>query len=592
VISVGPATQSGSILPNGTASFTLYVNDSAPSFAGDHVTLSGTQPDGWSYDLSPLAFDISGNSTQLVALTIYAPPDAVPGTSVNLTFTATSNLTGASNAAVVALSVRAPPPPPPQQPPAAPLLTIRASDSSAPAGSNATGDVLLSNADSGKLEVDLSAPGATFETASRVLYPGTDAGVAVTTHVPADAPVGSLIVLTIQATVTTADGHSFPFQTRWNVTVLAPPALPSAGASPGSGNATQGNASSSGPAGPSPPSPPASTPPALPPAPYDLSVTVFPSTIPIAPGMGANATVRLVNTGTQPLHVTLAATAADRWPVSFDAPTVDLAAGVTRDVQMSLTAPADVIAGGTGSGTVTVTGDAGLLRTADFKLSIITPPPRDDSQAAAAVQEPAPPAGPTLGISPATATVVVGLGAVGGAALLVANRPLREKLVWVAVGLYTRLAKPDVLGHPERDRLYKLIEAQPGAHFHALQRELQWNTGTLTYHLRVLERHGFIVDRRDGAYRRFYLQGAAPRKELFSPDAPQGLRADVLEAIRSHHGISQSDLALALSANKQTVNYHVKALERQGIIRVEKRGRDTYLYPATAPGLGPGEVHA
>jgi len=108
----------------------------------------------------------------------------------------------------------------------------------------------------------------------------------------------------------------------------------------------------------------------------------------------------------------------------------------------------------------------------------------------------------------------------------------------------------------------------------------------------VLEKHGFIVDRRDGAFRRFYLQGSAPRKELFSRDAPQGLRAGVLEAVRNRHGISQGDLALALGANKQTVNYHVKALERAGTIRVEKRGRETFLYPTNAPGLGPGEVPA
>lgn len=246
---------------------------------------------------------------------------------------------------------------------------------------------------------------------------------------------------------------------------------------------------------------------------------------------------------------------------------------------MTIAAPEGIPPGGSAQAKVYAVADD-LTRTATFHVRTTLGAPRDTTQTSA-VEAPATPDG-GLPVQGPSVLVVAALAAVGGAAVVVASRPLREKLLWVGAGLYTRLARPDVLGHEDREKLYRLVETQPGIHFHALQRDLGWNTGTLTYHLRVLERHGFVVSRRDGLYRRFYLSGAAPRKEVFENQGPTGLRADVIEAIRNTPGISQSDLALGLGANKQTVNYHVKALERAGTIRVEKRGRDTYLFPGGA----------
>lgn len=581
-IALSPAALSGTIQPNGTAAFQLIVNNSG--LVTDHVTLAGVDknPPAWLYNFTPSSLDINANDQRNVTLVIYAPTDVVAGSNVTLSFVASDSL-GTSNVVRVALDVVSPPPAP--APPSAPKLALSIAPAAGPVGGSAQGSLTLTDADTTDITVRLAASSphawaVSFPAGSeRNTHPNVPVSVPLTAVIPSGTAPGTVEPVTITASV-----GGFSFQVTWNVTALAPAAGSPQDAAPTSG----GGAAPS--AAPGTGTTPASSAPKT--ESYALSVSVLPSTVQVAPGESASAKVRLYNTGTKPLHLALLGNAADNWPLTFEPRTVDLPVGDIIDVQMTLSAPADIFPGGSGSGSVMVQGDSGLLRTSTFKLQIIAAAtPRDTSKAAAATTLP-PVTSPNFSLSPTATGLAIGLGAVGTGALVLARRPAREKLLWLGIGLYTRLARPDVLGHPERERLYRIVETQPGVHFHALQRELQWNTGTLTYHLRVLEKHGFIVDRRDGSFRRFYIQGAAPKKELFNPDAPQGLRADVIEAIRSRHGISQSDLALALGANKQTVNYHVKALERTGVIRVEKRGRDTFLYPTNAPGMGPGEVPA
>jgi len=580
-LALTPASQAGEIKPGANASFVLVLNNSG--FVQDTVSIAGDEknPAHWQYDVKPnITLTVDAGQNVSFAIIIVAPADAQPG-NVTMSFVGTSTTTlMKTNPAAITLTISESVAPTPK--PVPPSLSVSVSPSSAAPGEKAAASIVLANSDPSRLDISISAASphawvVRFPTTNeRRVLQGQSVTVPIEVTVPLNSGPGSIEMVTITATA-----NGFPFRIIWNVTTTGPATSGQAPPTPPTSDTSQPVTSG---ASDPPPTPKQET--------FAISVTILPSTIQIAPGESASAKVRLYNTGTQPLHLSLLGSAADNWPLAFDHRTLDLSPGDTIDAQMTLTAPSGIPAGGTGSGSVMVRDDSGLLRTSTFKLQIMAPAtPRDTSKSSTAV--PLPPAtSPTFSLSPTTTGIVIGLGAVGASALVIAQRKPREKLLWLGIGLYTRLARPDVLGHPERDRLYRIVETQPGVHFHALQRELLWNTGTLTYHLRVLERHGFIVDRRDGNFRRFYIQGAAPRKELFNTDAPHGLRADVLEAIRSRHGISQSDLSLALGANKQTVNYHVKALERAGIIRVEKRGRDTFLYPTNAPGMGPGEVPA
>ena len=55
-----------------------------------------------------------------------------------------------------------------------------------------------------------------------------------------------------------------------------------------------------------------------------------------------------------------------------------------------------------------------------------------------------------------------------------------------------------------RKALMSHVEGQPGIHFRDLLRLSGLGSGTVHYHLYVLEREGFITCRRDGVVKRFY----------------------------------------------------------------------------------------
>jgi len=569
------------VLPGAHAIFALNVSNSL--LLARSVTLSYNLSAGWVGSVTPQNLTIPAGGSANATLDLQAPADAPANATYSFPVTA-SDATGTLASTTVNVTIQAPPPPTPPTPVAPPNLRIQIGHDTGDAGSTVEGQLSLVNGDPGSppLDVDLAIGGLaswhpSFPVSSFArLYAGSPQTVPVAVTIPAEAQNGTqAFAITATATV---QGRSYQFVVVWNVTaVAAPPA-----AQPSS-------------SGPTPVTPaPTTEAPSSPAAPQPNLALSLSDAQDLTPGYSSQETVLVQNTGNVRLHVHLAGSAADgSWRTTLVPNEMDLDAGASRAVVLTIDTPASAASGrdGAAKATVTATTDDGLQRYLPLDLRIPATSPA--SQAQATVAPPTPPgADAAPRVSGAAVALAAGLGAVGAGALVLAHRPWREKLLWVGIGLYTRLARPDVLGHEERERLYQIIEAQPGVHFHALQRELGWNTGTLTYHLRVLEKHGFVVDRRDGLYRRFYLQGTAPRKEVFETAGPQGLRADVLEAVKGRQGLSQTDLALALGANKQTVNYHVKALERQGLIRLEKRGRETFLYPADASASPGREAHA
>ena len=568
------------VLAGENATYAISVTNPALLPRSAQMSLVSALPPGWTFSFSVDPVEVPAGGEGATALTIYVPADAQPQ-SLTIVYEANDG-SNSFRRDEVELTIRAPdaPPSPGTQTLGAPQLRLTASAAdSAPAGSTARGQLTLENVDPARATMTATIALAGSDGWSAFLRAADttrilDFGRPVTLDLFAEVP--ELAENTTKTFTISVAVEGTTFLAHWSVLGIAreatEPSTPGEDGAAATSSPSPSVPTTRGPLGPSGP---------------NLEVLVAPLEIDIPANGEATATVLLSNTGNTPLVVALSGSPPPTWrPIVFTTQSIALAPGERADVPITLYAP-DVPPGGRAAASITATTTNGLARGADFVLTVVAGAPRDTTTAAA-IEAPSTTEG-GLPAAGTTALVVVGLAAVGGAAAFVVNRPLREKLLWGAAGLYTRLARPDVLGHEDREKLYRLVETQPGIHFHALQRDLGWNTGTLTYHLRVLEKHGFMVSRRDGLYRRFYLSGAAPRKEVFENQGPTGLRADVMEAVRNQPGISQSDLALGLGANKQTVNYHVKALERAGTIRVEKRGRDTFLYPAEAPATsGPG----
>lgn len=577
----------------GSAIFHLTVTNGADGVLARDLVLSAEQlPVDWLYSAEPRSLKLQPGQTGNATLTITPGPNATAGGPHDILVLASQNASAVASASNASTTVRVtlvePSEPPQPNDPEPVRLSISARDASGRPGTSVAGSLALLSDDERPLNVELDVIGPAswspdLSLSTRVLYPGQ--GVQYVSLYATVPP--TLVNGTTQDFTVTARTLGETFTTVWTVTVLGEPVTsgPDGDTTDPAGTDATGDEGSVS-TNPSPTAPTQSTLPGL-------RVDIQQRAVDVRLGETGANTVIVDNTGGTPLTVRLEGSAHATWGAfEFVQDTLELAPGAREYVDFTWDVPEDIVALPLSGVRVTArdASDPAFFVTTAFDITLLdaliadAPPAADDTTPAATLGADS----PTIAL-PATWGVAAGMGAVGVGALALARRPWREKFLWGAAGLYTRLARPDVLGHDERERLYRIIEESPGTHFHALQRQLGWNTGTLTYHLRVLERHGFVVSRRDGLYRRFYLQGAAPRKETFT-DGPTGLRADVLEAIRNQHGMSQADLALALGANKQTVNYHVKALERAGTIRVEKRGRETFLYPTTPDTLGANDT--
>lgn len=178
-------------------------------------------------------------------------------------------------------------------------------------------------------------------------------------------------------------------------------------------------------------------------------------------------------------------------------------------------------------------------------------------------QEPVPPGG---GVPPpvalAAVATVVGLG---GAFALFRRDAWRHLVALALAPLYTRLAPSRLLDQEKRESLHRLIGAHPGIHYSDLKRRTGLPAGVLVHHLRTLERHGLIVSRRDGAFRRF-----APAAAPFPAPAPAPItpmQRRVLDLLAGAPR-TQRQIAEALGLSQQGANRHVKTLERRGLLAI------------------------
>lgn len=180
---------------------------------------------------------------------------------------------------------------------------------------------------------------------------------------------------------------------------------------------------------------------------------------------------------------------------------------------------------------------------------------------------PLPVAGPSL-----AAYVAVGLG---GSAVLWVER-VKLALLALLMPLFTRIRPDEVLGHDTRGRVYRYLLENPGDHFNRICRALGLGSGTVTYHLEVLEREGLVVSRTDRIYRRFYPRHTSPPP---GSDTVPDLRARIAAAVRDHPGMTQKELAGVIGVPQSTVSYQLAYLKEKGRLRAERHGRNVKYFP-------------
>jgi predicted transcriptional regulator len=140
--------------------------------------------------------------------------------------------------------------------------------------------------------------------------------------------------------------------------------------------------------------------------------------------------------------------------------------------------------------------------------------------------------------------------------------------LYFLVPLYSKLNRDKVLNQFLRGQIYGYIMAYPGENYSSIKKALAVENGTLTHHLYILEREGFVTSRVDGRYKRFYPTGAAQEMKKKATM----IQKAILKMIRQSPNLTQTEIAEALGTSKQVVNYHIKSLQKVGLLLVAKNG--------------------
>ncbi len=149
-------------------------------------------------------------------------------------------------------------------------------------------------------------------------------------------------------------------------------------------------------------------------------------------------------------------------------------------------------------------------------------------------------------------------------------------LKFLILPLYSKLSKKDVLDHFIRGQIYGYLVVHPGDNYTTIKKNLDLTNGTLTYHLVVLEREGFVKSQLRGTRRFYYPKGVK------MPDNGTGFPAikdDIITRVEETPGITVRDLAALIGVSRQLTNYHLRALIQEGYVQVERKGMKTRCYP-------------
>ncbi len=134
-----------------------------------------------------------------------------------------------------------------------------------------------------------------------------------------------------------------------------------------------------------------------------------------------------------------------------------------------------------------------------------------------------------------------------------------------------------VLQLDARRRLFEAIKEFPGIHMRELQRKTGMALGTLRYQIRFLEKHGLIVERKEGRLLTYYpAKGGADvdaRDKKYLSILRQELPRLIVLHLMMHPHSTHGEMKGHFNVSPSTLSYHLKRLAQARIIEKDENGR-------------------
>ena len=145
--------------------------------------------------------------------------------------------------------------------------------------------------------------------------------------------------------------------------------------------------------------------------------------------------------------------------------------------------------------------------------------------------------------------------------------------------MYSRLQKDTLADEPTRQKLLSTIYTEPGTNFTILKEKLGLHNGTLAHHINILENNNMITSHRSGRQRLFFPFGGSINSTIRNSLITNKTQKEIIQIVKENPGITQSMISQQLGMSRQKINYHVNSLSNNSVLRIEKQGRITRLYP-------------
>ncbi|TFF95973.1 hypothetical protein EU546_02345, partial [Candidatus Thorarchaeota archaeon] len=136
-----------------------------------------------------------------------------------------------------------------------------------------------------------------------------------------------------------------------------------------------------------------------------------------------------------------------------------------------------------------------------------------------------------------------------------------------------------LLLHPFRRELYQVLCENPGTYLLELVDILSSPLGTLTWHLRILEREGLVKSIKFAGKRLYYPRMLRSQEaEMAYVTMKSETAQKVFAFVVNNEGCYQEQMAESLGVHHDTVRWHISRMQEVGLVKVIREGRKKKHY--------------
>jgi predicted transcriptional regulator len=140
---------------------------------------------------------------------------------------------------------------------------------------------------------------------------------------------------------------------------------------------------------------------------------------------------------------------------------------------------------------------------------------------------------------------------------------------------YKRISGRNVLDQEVRSKIYDHIKKNPGVHYSAIADETGINSGTLRYHLKVLQMHDNVRVFHGTGYTRYFENNM--KFNEYDQKVLHHIRNDtskkILEVLIKNPNASRKDISDAVGVSGPSVSWYMKQLCADDVVSTRKEGR-------------------